>query len=220
MTVRENGVRSHSVVIHDETPLTPTWYNIKSKLSKSDNQTGRFESSRSESIITANKFAPLLNFPNCTPRRDKVVSSFVKCTNLTNFRSRKTKKPNQSTMFTQYENQCKQHCIHQSTTINIEHGGGIHQGEDMEYCQILTVIKGYIDPPQMSVPSKSQIGSSIRKPSKMKNDHKVVIYGDSHSQGLPERLKDKLPESVEVTGYTKPNCYIYRHYYLIGTKKL
>jgi hypothetical protein len=60
----------------------------------------------------------------------------------------------------------------------------------------------------MSVPSKPPIGSGIRKPSKMKNDNKVVIYGDSHSRGLPKKLKDKLPESVEVTGSTKPNCDI------------
>jgi hypothetical protein len=60
----------------------------------------------------------------------------------------------------------------------------------------------------MSVPSKSSVGSGNGKSGKMKSDHKVVIYGDSHSRGLSARLKDKLPDSFEVIGYTKPNCDI------------
>ena len=42
----------------------------------------------------------------------------------------------------------------------------------------------------------------------VKSDHKVVIYGDSPSRVLSARLKDKLPKSFEVIGYTKPNCNI------------
>jgi predicted phosphodiesterase len=34
----------------------------------------------------------------------------------------------------------------------------------------------------------------------------VVILGDSHSQGLSAKLNDKLMNSFEVIGYTKPNC--------------
>jgi hypothetical protein len=41
----------------------------------------------------------------------------------------------------------------------------------------------------------------------MKKDvSKVAILGDSHSQGLSAKLKDKLLNSFEVIGYTKPNC--------------
>jgi hypothetical protein len=60
----------------------------------------------------------------------------------------------------------------------------------------------------MNVPSKSSVGSGNGKSSKMKSEHKVVIYGDSHSRGLSTRLKDKLPDSFEVIGHTKPNCGI------------
>jgi hypothetical protein len=43
---------------------------------------------------------------------------------------------------------------------------------------------------------------------KMKSDGKVIIYGDSHSWGLSAKLKNKLRDSFEVIGYTKPNCDI------------
>jgi hypothetical protein len=33
--------------------------------------------------------------------------------------------------------------------------------------------------------------------------------GNSHSQGLSAKLKNKLPDSFEVIGYTKPNCDIH-----------
>jgi lysophospholipase L1-like esterase len=39
-----------------------------------------------------------------------------------------------------------------------------------------------------------------------KDDRKLVILGDSHARGLSDKLKDKLMNSFEVIGYTKPNC--------------
>ncbi|PNF16255.1 hypothetical protein B7P43_G11638 [Cryptotermes secundus] len=42
----------------------------------------------------------------------------------------------------------------------------------------------------------------------MSKDHKVLIYGDSHSRGLSSGLNNKLSDAFDVLGYTKPNCNI------------
>jgi hypothetical protein len=56
MTHTENEVRSHSVVTHNETSLSPTWCNTKSKLIKMDNQAGRPEILLSaEPVTTVNR---------------------------------------------------------------------------------------------------------------------------------------------------------------------
>jgi hypothetical protein len=67
---------------------------------------------------------------------------------------------------------------------------------------------------QARTPKKSTVGNGNNKVRfkgksvNMKSDHKDVIYGDSHTRGLSVRLKDKLPDSFEVIGYTKPNSNI------------
>jgi outer membrane receptor for monomeric catechols len=61
---------------------------------------------------------------------------------------------------------------------------------------------------------KTTVGSGINKvrfkgkPVNMTSDHKVIIYGDSHTRGLSVRLKGKIPDSFEVTGYTKTKSNI------------
>jgi hypothetical protein len=53
------------------------------------------------------------------------------------------------------------------------------------------IINGIIEL-QMNVPDKVVKGSANGMTVKMLKDHKVLIYGDSHSRGLSSRLKDKL----------------------------
>ncbi|PNF32780.1 hypothetical protein B7P43_G04509 [Cryptotermes secundus] len=124
-----------------------------------------------------------------------------------NIKSKRPKKLNQRSTFEQCESQYNLHRPYQATTAtNMEYGSGSYQKSDIKCCQIPTIINGYIDPPQMNDPRKSIIERRSEKASKMKRDHKVVIYGDSHARGLSSRLKDKLLDTFEVTGYTKPNC--------------
>jgi hypothetical protein len=67
---------------------------------------------------------------------------------------------------------------------------------------------------QVRTPKKTTVGSGNNKVRfkgksvNMKSNHKVVIYGDSHTRGLSVRLKDKLPDSFEVINYTKLNSNI------------
>jgi hypothetical protein len=74
--------------------------------------------------------------------------------------------------------------------------------------QIPIIINGRIETPQKFIFSRIEKESVNKKYVKKVKDHKVVIYGDSHSRGLASNLKDKLPDSFEVIGYTKPNCNI------------
>jgi hypothetical protein len=54
--------------------------------------------------------------------------------------------------------------------------------------------------------SEINVQKTLSKTIIKKVGRKVVIVGDSHSRGLATRLKDKLLNSYEVVGYTKPNC--------------
>jgi hypothetical protein len=77
-----------------------------------------------------------------------------------------------------------------------------------KYRQIPIIINGRTETPQKFVFNKAEKVSVNRECAKTVKDHKVLIYGDSHSRGLASNLKNKLPDSFEVVGYTKPNCDI------------
>jgi 23S rRNA pseudoU1915 N3-methylase RlmH len=93
------------------------------------------------------------------------------------------------------------------SSVNVCEGGS--DRERKSKCnQIPTIINGRNEALQMNVPGKYVKGSSNGKIVKMLKDHKVLIYGDSHSQGLSSSLKDKLSDTFDVSSYTKPNCNI------------
>ncbi|XP_033607577.1 uncharacterized protein LOC117282363 [Cryptotermes secundus] len=207
MTHTGNEVRFNPGITSDETS-SPTWCNVNTKHTKSDNKPRRFESLQSiEPVATVNRFAPLSNLPDNIPKSDKIVTCDVRRLDSTTPKAKKIRKLDQCFIYKRHESQCNQHCPCQAVTAtNMEAGSVNYQRSGIKYYQIQTIINGYINPPQMSVPSKPLIGDSNEKFSKIKREHKVLIYGDSHARGLSARLKNKLPDAFEVTGYTKPNC--------------
>ncbi|PNF35696.1 hypothetical protein B7P43_G17400 [Cryptotermes secundus] len=60
----------------------------------------------------------------------------------------------------------------------------------------------------MNVSNRVMKRSGNGKIVKMSKDHKVLIYGDSHSRGLSSGLNNKLLDAFDVLGYTKPNFNI------------
>jgi hypothetical protein len=86
--------------------------------------------------------------------------------------------------------------------------GGSDRERNSKCSQIPTIINGRIEALQMNVSGKVVKGSANGKTVKMLKEHKVLIYGDSHSQGLSSSLKDKLSDAFDVSGYAKPNWNI------------
>jgi hypothetical protein len=69
----QNEVNSHSVEAHCES-LSPAWRSVKSNFTKTNNQARRPETVRyGEPVKTANRFAPLSNYSDCSPRSDDTV---------------------------------------------------------------------------------------------------------------------------------------------------
>jgi hypothetical protein len=96
----------------------------------------------------------------------------------------------------------------------MEYVNGRYQRRDIKHRCIPTIINGYAESLQWEdrkALNRDGVSNAQKIPGisdKMKSDGKVIIYGDSHSRGLPAKLKNKLPDSFEVIGYTKPNCDI------------
>jgi hypothetical protein len=95
----------------------------------------------------------------------------------------------------------------------MEYELGSHRNRDFKHYHIPIIINGHANPPLIRRDRKSLNCDGaliVPKPSgkcDVKKDvRKVVILGDSHSRGLSAKLNEKLMNSFEVIGYTKPNC--------------
>jgi hypothetical protein len=90
---------------------------------------------------------------------------------------------------------------------------GSHRYRDFKHYQIHIIINGHANPPLLRRDRKSfnrggalNVPAPLGKCEEKKDVSKVVILGDSHSRGLSAKLNEKLRNSFEVIGYTKPNC--------------
>jgi hypothetical protein len=90
-------------------------------------------------------------------------------------------------VFNQHKRRPNQHYPCQVMTLT-----GSGQERDIKCSQIPTIINGRIDSPQMNVFSKDVKGGGKGKFSKTISDHKVLIYGDSHSRGLIRKAKRQI----------------------------
>jgi hypothetical protein len=115
----------------------------------------------------------------------------------TTSRPRNLKKNNQHYVASKRKNQFNQHYFCQAATeTNIECEFGRGQDRDNKCCQIPIIINRRIGSPHVNVSSKIVKGRKYGNSSKTMSDHKVLIYGDSHTWGLSVRLKINYPANL------------------------
>jgi hypothetical protein len=97
--------------------VSSMWCNVKSKCIRSSNQTGRSEIVISdEPIKITNRFAPLLNYSDCSLRSDDTVLYDDGTVARATFRPRNQKKNNLHYMASKRKDQLNQHYFCQAAT--------------------------------------------------------------------------------------------------------
>jgi hypothetical protein len=101
----------------------------------------------------------------------------------------------------------------EAPTIKLDHVDDRHLSCNFKYRRIPVIVNGLVNLHGLESDRKSINCNKILNLQKIfgnsavkKDVKKGVIFGDSHSRGLSAKVKDKLLNSFEVIGYTKPNC--------------
>jgi hypothetical protein len=112
------------------------WYNVNSKCIETNNQAGRSEIARSdEPVKITNRFAPLLNYSDCSLRSDNTLLYNDRTVAQTTSRPRNMMKNNQHYVAIKRKNQLSQHYSCQvATETDVECGFGRGQNRDNKCC--------------------------------------------------------------------------------------
>lgn len=205
-------VRPHTLPVYEE-ELPPTiWQTVKPKYRNVSNRVGETEVQQiTESVLTQNRYEVLSNLPEHVPS----VSSPCHNRRMDLFVPSATKLRTKSQRYMAKHPKYHHHRMIQQEvpTTKIEYEESNHLSCDPKHYQIPVIINGHVNSPLLRRDKKlfnrdgALIAQKTLGKATMKKDvRKVVILGDSHARGLSDRLNDKLMNSFEVIGYTKPNC--------------
>jgi hypothetical protein len=206
--------RPHLLLVHGEVSSSTVWETAKPKCCNMSNRVGETEVQQiTEPVLTSNRYDVLSNLPEHVPsvssacnsrRMDLLMPSAIKLG--TKSQRYMAKNPQNH----------RHHMIQQEvSTTKMEHEEDNHLSCDSKHYEIPIIINGHVNFPPPLLRSDRKLfncdGASVvqktsGKSAMKKHVRKVVLLGDSHLRGLSGKLNDKLTNSFEVIGYTKPNC--------------